>query len=490
MMNKMNNKGFLLAESLIVATFVITVLVYLFSQFKNLMIEYRNNYKYNTVENIYNLGSVSKFLSNNDIVINSNDYIYKDGNCTDLIPVGNQDNLKKIVDVMKLDYLIYADSNIDNVKNNMSSYDQDMQDFIEKINTKKINGKGRLIAKFQNGNFATILIETNKSNLYVSDSGNDLTGYGTIQSPYKTISKAYIEASPSATIYIMSDITQEDKIEMNNNKNITLTSCTANSTKTSCTYSSSYSVTRGSSYTNGTLFDITTGTLTTTQITISGNNVGSTRALIIDRSNLIVNEGTTITKGKNTNNDDHDIYGGCVMVYDGNMTMNDGTISDCSTNGFGGAIITRHTSSGTTSLSLKGGTITGNKASQGGGLVIGESGNFEMSGGSISNNTASNIGGGVWCNGTCLMSGGTISENEATTKHAGGVYIYTNGNFTLNGGVIKKNKAQNSVNGGGIILNINSESNARYNYISGYVCKNNTPNNQYDTTASSNSNCA
>ena len=58
-MNKKNNKAFLLAESLIVTTFVLTVLIYLYAQFKNLMTEYKNSYRYNNVQDIYNLGAVS-----------------------------------------------------------------------------------------------------------------------------------------------------------------------------------------------------------------------------------------------------------------------------------------------------------------------------------------------------------------------------------------------------------------------------------------------
>lgn len=162
-MNKMNNKGFLLAESLIVATFVLTVLIYLFSQFKNLMIEYKKNYQYNTVENIYNLGSISKYIKQNNLIITNNKYIFKEGNCTSEIPDEKKAFFKSIATSMNIDYIIFTDSNMDYVKNNMSSYDQDMQDFIERISTKNIEGKGRLLAKFKNGNFATIVTEKDYS---------------------------------------------------------------------------------------------------------------------------------------------------------------------------------------------------------------------------------------------------------------------------------------------------------------------------------------
>ena len=58
-----NNKGFLLAESLVVSTFVLTVLIFLFVQYQNLMTTYKNNTDYNNPEAIYNLGSASEYFS-------------------------------------------------------------------------------------------------------------------------------------------------------------------------------------------------------------------------------------------------------------------------------------------------------------------------------------------------------------------------------------------------------------------------------------------
>ena len=65
-MSRMNNKGFLLAESLIVSTFVLTVLIFLFVQFKNLMVNHKQSYTYNSVENIYDLGSMADYFKNNE----------------------------------------------------------------------------------------------------------------------------------------------------------------------------------------------------------------------------------------------------------------------------------------------------------------------------------------------------------------------------------------------------------------------------------------
>ena len=160
-MKKMNNKGFLLAETLIVTTFVLTVLIYLFAQFKNLTIEFKKAYKYNAVQDIYNLGSVSKFITENRISLTNGTVIYKDGTCQN-IPDENKEICNIIAQGIGAEYIYYEDSDMDIARQstNITNGKQDLKDFINKINAKKIEGKGRLIAKFNNGNFATII--TNK----------------------------------------------------------------------------------------------------------------------------------------------------------------------------------------------------------------------------------------------------------------------------------------------------------------------------------------
>ena len=90
-MKKMNNKGFLLAESLVVSTFVLTVLILLFVQFKTLFSSYEDSYDYNTVEGIYNLNTMKKYINSNKKEalqgkVNSSGYlvIVEDSRCKDL----------------------------------------------------------------------------------------------------------------------------------------------------------------------------------------------------------------------------------------------------------------------------------------------------------------------------------------------------------------------------------------------------------------------
>jgi hypothetical protein len=82
---------------------------------------------------------------------------------------------------------------------------------------------------------------------------------------------------------------------------------------------------------------------------------------------------------------------------------------------------------------MSGGTVSGNGASNGGGVYV-NSGTFTMSGGTVSGNGAGNQGGGVYVNGTFNMLGGSITNNTAASW-GGGVYVDW-ATFAKTGGII------------------------------------------------------
>ena len=141
--------------------------------------------------------------------------------------------------------------------------------------------------------------------------------------------------------------------------------------------------------------------------------------------------------------------GGGVYVGSGStMTMNGGTIKDCSASDGGGIYAAG-------AVVLNGGTISGCKAvgsyRSGGGIYIGPSGSLTMGGGSIESCTASNWGGGVFAQGTFELTGGSITHCSALS--GGGVHIHS-ATTTLNGGTIKDCSA--SYGGGVYIARISS----------------------------------
>lgn len=100
-------------------------------------------------------------------------------------------------------------------------------------------------------------------------------------------------------------------------------------------------------------------------------------------------------------------------------------------------------------FNMYGGTIQGNSATNGGGLFMCNNvgNNFNMYDGSITDNTATKMGGGVYsAGGTITMTGGRIERNNAS--QGGG--MYESGGFTMSGGSITANTATDK--GGGVYV--------------------------------------
>ena len=178
---KKDNKGFLLAESLIVSTFILTVLILLYIQFSNLVTNYKNSYSYNNVESIYNLSSMSNYLLENHIIVNdflneNKPYVLisKNGNCN--VEIGITDNFcDEISKNMNAKTIIYTASDLTDIKNYvLNTEDKDIgpkfRNFISRVETKIIQNKGRLFAEFNNETYATIALDATSLKI------NDLKG--------------------------------------------------------------------------------------------------------------------------------------------------------------------------------------------------------------------------------------------------------------------------------------------------------------------------
>ncbi|MBQ9011791.1 MAG: hypothetical protein IJ093_03995 [Bacilli bacterium] len=176
-MKKMNNKGFLLVETLIVATFVLTVLVLLYIQFKNLVVNYNNSYNYNTVEGIYNLNAVKKYLIENDVdteklyqklankklANNEKPYlvIYDGSGCNKSLGLYGTGLCDKIAEKGNFKKILYASADATSLKElaktTNSDMSEDMRNFIKLL--KSSENVNRLIAEYNDGTFATIVYD-------------------------------------------------------------------------------------------------------------------------------------------------------------------------------------------------------------------------------------------------------------------------------------------------------------------------------------------
>lgn len=133
-------------------------------------------------------------------------------------------------------------------------------------------------------------------------------------------------------------------------------------------------------------------------------------------------------------------------AYGGIFNMYGGTISNNSATNGGGLFMCNNVGN---NFNMYDGSITGNTATGMGGGVYSAGGEITMTGGTINHNKASQGGGMYESGGSSVfftMSGGSITDNTATEK-GGGVYVSKGGNFKISGSVqITRNTKDSAAN--------------------------------------------
>ena len=202
--------------------------------------------------------------------------------------------------------------------------------------------------------------------------------------------------------------------------------------------------------TTGGTINMTGGTISGNKATQSDNNAGG-GAIYMRGSGKINISGSAQITGNSSSLD-----GGAILMGWGEINISGSAkINSNTASRWGGAICLRQDSNQSTTLYMRGGEISGNKANSEGGAVhvLDKDCQFFLYDGKITGNTSGD-GGAIYLNqepSWLIMQGGEISGNTAT-GNGGGVYIYRSGSVCeLYGGKIENNKA--SGNGGGIYIN-------------------------------------
>ena len=207
----------------------------------------------------------------------------------------------------------------------------------------------------------------------------------------------------------------------------------------------------------GAFFSTTGGTINMTGGTISGNkatqnsdNAGG-GAIYMRGSGTINISGSAQITGNSSSLD-----GGAILMGWGTINISGSAkINSNTASRWGGAICLRQDSNQSTTLYMRGGEISGNRATKEGGAVhvLDKDCQFFLYDGKITGNTSGD-GGAIYLNqepSWLIMQGGEISGNTAT-GNGGGVYIYRTGSVCqIYSGKIENNKAGGS--GGGIYIN-------------------------------------
>lgn len=167
----------------------------------------------------------------------------------------------------------------------------------------------------------------------------------------------------------------------------------------------------------------------------------------------------------------YNYYGGGVYITDGQLTMKGGSIVGCSATDGGGVCMDPPTGK-ESRFSMSGGSIAGCVASDGGGGVYAraEGSVFDMSETALIRDCrCDSNGGGVRAYGTFQMSGQAVIRNctaESTTQsiYGGGIYVNSSSSFEMSGeakiedcqAISNSSNSSNSSNGGGVYLTNNT----------------------------------
>ena len=191
------------------------------------------------------------------------------------------------------------------------------------------------------------------------------------------------------------------------------------------------------------------GTISGNTATMNSDNAGG--AIYMRGNGKIDISGSAQITGNSSSLD-----GGAILMGWGTINISGSAkISNNTASRWGGAICLRQDSNQSTTLNMRGGEISGNRATKEGGAVhvLDKDCMFYLYDGKITGNTSGD-GGAIYLNqepSWLIMQGGEISGNTAT-GNGGGVYIYRTGSVCqLYSGKIENNKA--SGNGGGIYIN-------------------------------------
>lgn len=285
--------------------------------------------------------------------------------------------------------------------------------------------------------------------IYISQTGNDLTGDGTEENPYATIRKATAKIqelnNSSINYYLIVSGTIIENAEIPADilaKTITISG--QNETGTD--------IIDGGGISN-VLVIKTASKVTLKNITLKNGlatTTGGGGLCLSNNTNVVLESGTVITDNRAELKDaSNPKNGGGVFVSAGaTLTMNDGaSVTNNTTYGAGGGI--NLDKNGATFI-MNGGTISGNiagvvnsdgsisgfiasgetevKGGKGGGIRAGENTTVTINGGSIISNKAYKNGGGIFSKGSLTIYGGTIKGNTRVVA-ADNIGIASEGEF-------------------------------------------------------------
>lgn len=167
-MKKNNNKGFTLIETLVVSTFIVATLVFLYTQFTTIKRNYDYTFKHNTVVGTYNIKVFKDYIMKtgyynalNNLNSSSNGYVKLE--CS-ILDSTDTEYCNKLIEMIDAKTIIFTKENLEDLKNYLSIkdnitgiFDYEFYNYIKHVSIINSN-EYRIIIKYNNNTYATIVL--------------------------------------------------------------------------------------------------------------------------------------------------------------------------------------------------------------------------------------------------------------------------------------------------------------------------------------------
>lgn len=279
------------------------------------------------------------------------------------------------------------------------------------------------------------------ADIYVSTTGSDESGDGSLSKPYRTIIKALSVVSPEGTIGVMEGIYQEGNITWPGTANVTLKGASKTGT-----------IVDGDNY-NNKLFRIwgissSIGGLTIESMTIREGYIYGSGGAIFHNVDVPLHAKNIVFWGNRAA-----FIGGAVRVSNGsfiaeNCSFSGNEVTDAGVDEGGGAV---YVDTGKTFIAVNCIFENNSVSPESGGAIYNNSGTIDLKKCSIKNNTAYINGGGIYntgTNATGRVENCLIYKNKTGFDNGGGICDSSSTTLEIVNCDIVSNEATN--NGGGI----------------------------------------
>ncbi len=164
-MKKNRKRGFILAETLVIATVVMASLVFIYVQFNSVNNGFNRTFKYNSVNNLYLTNEVKKFIINNGTenitqVLNDNSAKYIDLTTCSNSYFTEYVYCQTLFNNIKAKKVLFTTSDVTSLKDDVDSINSispGFATFIKSINSSN-NGSYRIMIEFEDDTYATLQV--------------------------------------------------------------------------------------------------------------------------------------------------------------------------------------------------------------------------------------------------------------------------------------------------------------------------------------------